>query len=185
MGLFTRKERSGDVFWRTPPVRTRDPQQLRQAGIDAHVAGDGRIMMKAGWALWDVGPLHENQSADLLTDGLKQWRAQGASASEVVAFLRDCLARLTTGGPGAPADLRTAPPSLVAAAAEHQSTRCYMATELALLLADTDPVESTRTEEAVYRAITSCRVEFVPPRSMAWAQACAERHGLPAPWPSS
>jgi hypothetical protein len=176
-------KRAAAPFWHELPLRTSDPDVLHQAGIDAYVRDDGPSMMRAGWALWNLGGLHEHQTVDFLRDGLTNWRRSdhcGPPGERM--FLDECFERVRGSGPSAPPNIYQAPPEAVAPAAAYQGFRCYIASELVEVLGRDDPAALDERAPELYEAISSSLVDFVPPRSMQWARAYATSHNLPAPW---
>lgn len=177
MGLFSRSR--DKPFWVVAPQRNSDAAGLHQHGVACIVSGDGKGAISTGWALWKAYGLHVNQAADFLTDGYAAWRdGPGFDRDQASAFLQECLVGLAANPElqGSPWDL---PQEIVAPIATHYSTRCYLASELLALYTGDPPVEVTTR---AFSAIVSAPREFVPPRSMDWAEAHARLSGSPAPW---
>ena len=178
MGLFGRRsggERGG--FWENPPVRTTDAQTLYSCGVSSLSQGDGKSTVAVGWALADVHGLHAHQASDFLTDGYSAWRdGHGFDPREAEAFLEALLTRLAA-NPRINGDIWSLPPDQVQPVATHYQTRCWAAAEI-LTLGEPSP----EREERCYQAIVESPDALVPPRSIGFAKAYADRHGRRPPW---
>lgn len=193
MGLLDRirgasQNRSGDHqprFWLTSATPSRDPSVLYQHGILCVSRQDGPAMMSTGWTIWDIEGIHAHQAFDFLRDGYRAtWQGTSAYDHDIaIAFLSEVFERLAAVDPPVPDDIYSAPPELVRPAAVHYSARCWAGSELLEALADR-PADRAGREPAVFEAITRSPRDFVPPRSISWAEGFAAARGLPQPWQS-
>ncbi|MDQ1650573.1 MAG: hypothetical protein QOG60_2630 [Frankiaceae bacterium] len=179
---MARRNRTSQPFWRVTPNATSDPGALYRHGVECLNKRDGRGMLASGWALCQVGSLHENQASDFLTDGYRIWReSSGFDRAEAAAFLTDlfdALRSLTP--PPAPADIRSASPEQVVPASVYHGTRCWAGNEL--LEATPDPSVREQYEPQVFAAVTEAPKELVPRRSVDFAVGYAAAHGMDEPW---
>lgn len=175
MGLFSKRPRP--PFWHSPPISARDPQALHQYAIYECVGRDDFTgMMATGWAIWDLADIGSHQAADLLTDGYRGWEQQaGFDRALGRQFLEEALDRLAS-DPALPGEIMGLPREVVDPVAIHYGTRCWLASELV------DAVDDPSAEARAFDLIRRSPQPFVPPRSMNWARAFAEQHGLPEPW---
>jgi hypothetical protein len=182
MGFF-RKHESPPQFWEVAPLRTADPAVLYQHGIHCVTESDGPGMMATGWAIWDLTDISAHQSFDLLSDGYRAWQGSPRySRAEAKQFLYAMFERLQPDRPAPWTNLYDVAPEVVMPIATYNSARCWAGSELVELLDDTDQVT---LGPVIFDAIRRVRVEFVPPRSMAWAKSYAANHNQPEPWSTS
>jgi len=180
MALFSKRRRDDRPFWQVAPFASGDPGVLYQHGISCVTNSDGRGMMSTGWAIWNLTDINEHQTADFLRDGYKEWRDTPDFDRVLAAqFLQEVLARLASNPDASWPDLYAVPPEIVEPISTHYSVRCWAASEL---LEVADPELRSSLEPAVYDAITQARRDFVPGRSMSWAETYADTHGLAMPW---
>ena len=165
------------TFWRTPPE-----SDAHRYGIAAIVRGDGRGMIRAGWALWRTGGVHETRG--LLTDGYAKWRdGDDFDPDEALSFLIDLFESLLVARPPYCPPRAAAPRDLEPAAAYH-GTRAWAATQL---LADAGRLGRTdvfdRYQRTVFDTLAATPPDFLPPRSIEVGRQLAIHLGVPVPWP--
>lgn len=183
MAPFWKRPKRTD-FWRIPPM-VGEPETLRQGGIIAVTEGDGPMMMRTGWALWQTAGIEQFQASDFLKDGYDAWKERDAAPyPERLSFLRDLFDTLAgQPSPVVPLDIYDAPRQRIELASAYFGTRAWTGSRLwgeAEAASDSDTM--TQYRRPIYDALVSSHRDFVPPRSMVVADTLALQLGLPSPF---